>query len=78
MTYTGTISLDSEDTARVAFAAPRSPQDIPRYLRLGVLPEMLEAELATPSLAMVVPRSARDLHARLLAVIAKRFKQQGG
>ena len=45
------ISYDSEDAARLAellLAAGRAAE-IPRYLRRGVLPEMVERELAKPS-----------------------------
>ena len=45
------ISYDSEDAARLAellLAAGRAAE-IPRYLRQGALPEMVERELAKPS-----------------------------
>ena len=45
------ISYDSEDAARLAellLAAGRAAE-IPRYLRRGALPEMVERELAKPS-----------------------------
>ena len=62
------ISYDSEDAARLAeilLAAGRAAE-IPRYLRQGVLPEMVERELTTPSNSATSRySSARDTNAAL-------------
>jgi hypothetical protein len=86
MTYTGTISLDCEDAARVAellLAAGRAA-DVPRYWRQGALPEMIEAELAR-SAPLPAPSAQRPVAARsgtalaeLEQVVCARFTAQGG
>ena len=62
------ISYDSEDTAWLAellLAAGRAAE-IPRYLRQGVLPEMVERELTKPSNSATSRySSARDTNAAL-------------
>jgi len=84
MSFTEIVSYASEDAARVAeiCLAHGHPEAIPRYLRAGVLPEVLERELATVATVLrgeAKPVRGADIDRDLEEAAAARFvAQQGG